>query len=371
MGRSQLISAAAASLFLALFAGLAADARADNYYQDPTSTGNTIDHRSKNGHDEIAWKGPRVIVRGNTTNSDYYYCIGADVPTRWVAVADDADSANRSFTSTSDAYGANKFGYSYYSVTTTNWSSSDINIRVVSACTDDLNGNTFPYVTGTFIDWLFPWIYHLFHPDAKLPGQDEFDWLVQHALGWGSGGSASSATAGRARSTATHRKGGRRFALRNGSNTVTLRFKQPKGSRRPPAIYLATQPAGAHCAARRMHTSVIDGVGSAVLTLACHGVTRGTTARFKIRKAIRRNIRLDKGDGTLRIHLDKPPGKVEPLVYVNARPADTPCRVRHRHLDKTRTTLDLRIDVHCGRVSRKAVGRIYVGGLLAPDVPVP
>ena len=357
--------AAVAALACAI---LAADAKADTYYFDPRPPpdGNIIATRHKPGYplatggmvpaaNEYSWGGPRVIVRGNTTNTDYYDC--SRPPTRWIAVADDAESATRSFTSTSDAYLVHGVGNSRFNVTTTNWSSSDINIRVVSACTSDYTGTLFPYVTGTFLDWLPAAEKQLLSRNLD----DYLEWLVDKAFGWDTSFAATASTAPAA--AASHR--GTRFALRNGKNRIAVSFKQPRRGRRPPSFYLTTSPAAADCSARRMHTAVMDGAGGMVLTLSCDGVRKGATGRLRIRKAIRRTFRLREGDGTVKIHLDKPPGRIEPLVYLRTRRAKAACKVRDRKLRLGRRTFDLRIDAHCGRVGRRAVGKLYVGGLLA------
>jgi hypothetical protein len=93
-------------------------------------------------------------VKGWTTNTDTYECPADQSVTNWMAVADDAFSATLSFTSTSDAYFASPWGDSYL-VTTTNRSSGQINIRVVSSCTDDLT--LFPYITDVLCEYAEEW----------------------------------------------------------------------------------------------------------------------------------------------------------------------------------------------------------------------
>ncbi len=347
---------------LATCAGLAADARADDYYTNPALAkdgGNVVSSRYRGNSLEYAWKGPRVIVQGNSTNSDYYYCLGADSPTNWAVVADDEASASLSFTSTSDAVFANDQRRNWYSVTTTNWSPYHVNIRVLSSCTN--NTSVFGYNAGPVFEWLDEWISWL----LKEGPEGVFKYLLNKAFGW-EDGSASSAHASSASVAATAARNGRkRFALRNGTNRISLGFKQPPSSRRPPAIYFTTKPASADCKAESMHANVHDGSGGLLLELDCRGVGRGDFARLKVRKAIRRNFKLVKGAGEVDINLDKPPGKVEPLVYLSSRPANEPCKIRDHDLDLGRRTVDLAIEAHCGKVSRGAIGRLYVGGLLA------
>ena len=96
-------------------------------------------------------------------------------------------------------------------------------------------------------------------------------------------------------------KRGNRFALRNGTNVIGLRFTRPEGTRRPPAVYLSTRPARATCSARRMHLTVRHGLGELALTLRCRGLKRGSAARVRIGEPIRKTFRLRKGDGTIRV----------------------------------------------------------------------
>lgn len=349
----------AVAVSLAACAGLAPEARADYYRYDWTQE---ITERSKrytiwgtgeerHGY-EVAYKGPRVIVRGSTTNSDTYECPGVDSVSSWMAVADDPDSASRSFTSASTAAVASQLGGSYL-VTTTNWSADDINIRVVSSCTNDWIA--YPYFTKSLVEYLEDWVAGL------LQGTPDWVALVVKSFAWFS--SASRASSGEAPVQAE--RAGNVFRLRDGTNRLALSFRQSRHSRRPPAIYLATNPSAADCRARRLHVPVIDGSGAALIELRCHGLKRGATARVTIRKGIRRTFPLHEGKGTMHIRLDKPPGTVEPLVHLSTRPSNAPCRtVRHR-LRLTRTTMDLRLAGRCGRAARDAVGALYVGGLLA------
>jgi len=353
----HLLAVAAA---LAAYAGRAPDARADYYLYDWTDE---ITERSQrytvpftndeNYAYEVAYKGPRVIVRGSTTNSDTYECPGQDSVTNWMAVADDPASATRSFTSTSTAAVAQS-GDSYL-VTTTNWSADDINLRVVSSCTNDIF--KYGYFSKSLVEYLEDWVAGL------LDGTPDWVALVLKSFAWFSTASHSSTAAAPVQAD----RAGNVFRLHNGTNRLALSFRHPRHSRRPPAIYLATNPSGADCRARRMHVPVIDGSGAALIDLRCRGLKRGATARLTIRKGIRRTFRLHEGRGTMRVRLDKPPGTVEPLVHLSTRPTNAPCRtVRHR-LRLTRRTMDLRLDGRCGRAARDAVGALYVGGLLAAD----
>jgi hypothetical protein len=362
------MSARHAGLVLGLFValvtatGLASDASADFY---PAQSEDELRSRSKtlngNTYYDTAYAGPPVVVRGSTTNTDSYQCNYGAI-SNWAAVAGDLPSAYRSFTSVSNAYAKWQFGSipTRFSVTTTDWSTDDINIRVVYSCTG--NSDLFPYATGNFL-WDFGnWV-------AGLFGRHK-NWhdLINGLFGWGSDPARASFAVGMAGDAEGQRARdeGNRFELENGRNELVLNFEHPLRSRRPPAFFLSTDPADADCEARRMHVPVIEGNGTATLTLRCRGLEAGATARLTIRESIRRSFRLGQGDGTVRVHLDKPPGKVEPLVHIATRPAHQPCRVLDHKLDVDRTEMDLTVDAHCKRVERGAKGVLYVGGLLAP-----
>ncbi len=359
---------------LVTFIGLTADAGADFYpgsydteINSRTRTANLLGGGTITGR-ETAYLGPQVIVRGDTTNTDSYQC-GHGSATNWVAVPADASSATRSFTSSSNAYVKQALGSNptRFTVTTTDWSSRDINIRVIYSCTSETA--LFPYggYTGSPLLALGKWISNLFR------GRASWDAAVGEGFGWYNDTRTSSsrgagATAAAGESAATQQMSltrGKRIKLRNGTNHLRLHFKHPKSSQRPPAILFSTQPADADCVARRLHVPVIDGRGLVNLKLRCRGLERGTTARLKIRKSITRKFPLGEGEGTVRVRLDKPPGKVEPLVHVRAHPADAPCRVLDRKLDTGRRELDLELDLHCGRGARRARGELYIGGLIA------
>jgi hypothetical protein len=350
----------------AIFTGLAADARADLYSfsQDGRVTSRTVPYLDHTGTAQTAldfgYKGPRVTVQANTTNKDTYSCPiaknYAETFSSWVAVADDLSTFDLvSFSSTSDIYF--RADQSYIGISTTNVSWSGAYIRVVASCTPD--PSVIPY-TPAAGDYLDAW-HHSLNPGVYP--RPALDWagLIRNAFSWGKASArASSATA--VRSARKHRQ---TFALRNGANTLSVRFSHPRTTQRPPAFYLSTQPANAACRTTGLHSAVIDGVGSAHVRLRCRGLARGATAQVKVRQAVRRTFRLRKGKGSVQVRLRKPPGSVKPLVHLSTRPANTPCKVLRRGLRLERTTFDVRMDGHCGRVARGAVGEIAIGGLLA------
>jgi hypothetical protein len=309
---------------------------------------------------ERAYKGPRVFVRGYSTNSDTYQCAKDDEQVNgWVAVANDLLSNKRSFTSTSTAY----LGQAPpYSVTTTNWSEGGVNLRVVSACTPD--PNAFPYHLS-YGPYNYAWIASLWS------GAADYVKLVRTAFKWDAAGTravrAAPSPPALAPLVPAAAPSGNRYALRNGVTTLDLTFRQPRGDRRPPAIYYSTQPATAGCEAQRMPVTVVDGFGTLHLVLHCHGLQPGASAKLLVRPAIRRTFLLRRGSGSGRIHLDKPPGRVAPLVFLGAGSA--PCTITRNGLRLARRTMDLRIEGRCGAVQPGARGELAVGGLIAADRP--
>ncbi len=350
---------------LLISATLAAEAQGNLYpfTQDGRITSRKVPYLDHTGTAQTAldfgYKGPKVIVGGSSTNKDTYSCPIAgnyfETFSSYVGVSADYATSDLNFGSSSDIYF--RADWSYIGISTTNWSRDDADIRVVASCTPD--GSVIGY-TGASGDYLKAWLDSLFRT-AGTSREPDYAGLVRNAFSWG----AATARASSVGAIQAARKPGNRFALRNGANTLTLRFNHPPRTRRPPAIYLSTRPANAACRTTRLQTTVNDGAGSAQLGLRCRGLSRGATAQLKIRRAIRRTFRLRAGKGSVRVRLRKPPGSVEPLVHVSARPAKTPCKVRRHRVRLARATFTLRLDGHCGRVKRGAVGEIAVGGLLA------
>lgn len=345
---------------------LAPDVRADAYVGADliTSRDNNDAYPGVTYH-EWVYKGPRVFVQGQSINRDTYQCApwGGQNANNWVAVADDTETSGLSFTSTGTSNVSDS--RQYYAVITWNWSDTTAHIRVMTSCTD--HSGVFP-TTASYGDYLSRWTASLW------AGKPDFVCLVNNAFKWGGcGGYPAQQRSFRAVApplvelTQVARPEGNTFALVNGSNSLDLIFRQPRGSLRPPAIYYSTTPANAGCAARRMGVPVNDGFGSVHLVLRCSGLRPGATAKLRIGPSIKRTFRLSKGTGSGRVHLDKPPGRVRPLVYVGTRPATAPCTVRSRRTHMARRTVDLRITGHCDRVTHGTRGELFVGGLLAED----
>lgn len=320
-------------------------------------------------HDyEKAYKGPKVWVQGQSVNRDTYQCAhfdnemnyfkGDQIVNDWVAVPDDVQSSKLSFRS-NGTFTVGTFA-PYNTVYTWNWSDTTAHIRVITSCTNDNDAYPGYYTYGNYLE---DWIASLW------AGTPDFVCLVQEAFQWSGCGSPAVGRAARAvaplgKVTQAARPEGNTFALVNGSNTLELRFRMPRTSLRPPAIYFSTKPAAADCVSRRMGVQVNDAFGYTHLVLRCSGLGTGATAQLKVRPGILRTFRLHEGKGSGRVHLDKPPGSVKPLVYVGTRPPTTPCTIRSRKLRMARRTFDLRISSRCGHIAQHEVGELFVGGLL-------
>lgn len=354
------VAQAAASIAMVAASVLSAGASANVY---PASDADLV---ASNGDDERAYKGPRVYVQGQSPNSDSFQCARqkTEYANNMVAVADDLQTTKLSFTSTSTL---SLLGYgNYVAVITWNWSDTTAHIRVVTSCTEDVD--RYPGAS-TYGDYYRSWLASL------TAGTPNYVCLAREAFRWSTCGlppgrrafAALAAPTPLAPLTPASRPGGNTYALANGTNTLAMAFRQPRGSLRPPAIYYSTRPAAARCVAQRLHVPVSNGYGYLELKLQCAGLKPGATAKLRLRPAIRRTFRLRAGDGAGRVHLDKPPGAVEPLVFLGTHPATAPCRIRSRRLRMASRTLDLRIVGHCGRVKPGTRGELAVGGLIAED----
>jgi hypothetical protein len=365
----------AAALALAAYAVVTSDARANFYPFDGRSP---IVSRTANGATDAAYAGPEFRVY-NGTSTDTYECPlvsgGGGVHstvTDYLAVVTDLfarDQAGNEAWSSDLGYSvgsdASLSAGDTFHVTVTSWYPNGLVMHLLASCTTDYN--VFPYHYGSYGPYLDHW-------NASLQAQrPDFVTLVQQAFNWGSTGMSAnpaSAVAASARS----RRPGTRFALHNGTNAIRMPFGQVARSaraltisKRPPAIYLSTRPAGAHCRAKQLQVPVINGSGTVSLNLQCHGLKSGASARVRVHKAIQRSFALHKGEGRFNIHLDKPPGTIPPFVYVSTHPAKTPCSVVHRKVHLRPRTLDLHMVARCKQVPRKATGTLYVGGLLAAN----
>jgi hypothetical protein len=372
----------ALALALATYVALASDARA-NYY--PLQGTTPLASRSASGASEFAYVGPEVIATSSGgASTDGYDCPAGQAVTNYLAVvthigpedpddpvADQPWNSDLSYDVESDA-SVVAAGHTFH-VTILVWAGPVVQrMHVLVTCGTDYN--VFPYQHGEYGPYLDAWNAELQRvcdrSCSDQPSFPDYSVLVRTAFHWATMGepanpaSASTAVAASPRAS-RGRRGGGRFALHNGTNQIGMKFRKARNPR-PPAIYLS-RLANRHCRATQLQVPVISGSGTLSLQLQCHGLKRGAHARLTIRKAIQRSFHLHQGTGRLNIHLDKPPGKVSPFVYVSTHPAKAPCRAVHRKVRFRPRTLDLHLVARCERVPRKATGTLYVGGLLAAN----
>lgn len=264
----------------------------------------------------------------------------------WAVVGDVADSADRNFQPWSTGSG------NQITVHVTNLSfSATVYLRLAGSCTTAPLQFPYPppagssYPPGAFQsywDGVF---------SAGSPGPTQYAGLIQRAFCWSAAFPGCSTGAP---------QGTGRFALHNGTNTISLRFRNP-GMTRPPAIRLA---GAAGCTARRLRLSVQGHSGNLRLKLRCRELKRGAAARVRITKPVRRNFRLRHGSGSIRVQLAKPPGTVKPDASLAYGRANRSCRSVGSRLRLKSRTFDLRVDARCGRAAGNAVAHLYIGGLL-------
>ncbi len=306
------------------------------------------------------------------TSFDRYHCPASEGMSGYIVPPDDGGSHGRSYSVTNNASeGANVFP-----VWVTSWSGGELHYRVAATCTN--NTRVFRYYdpeSWAYGDWMPYWTKALFTAggDPRSPTAAEYGGLLGRSLCWNVAntgcpqvflGIAGHAAPARVRA----RRGGNRFALRNGTNRISLTFQHTAGnehtaqSRRPPAVRLAGAPG---CRVRRMSLVVHNGQGEVELVLRCARQKRGASARVRVTKPLRGSFRLRNGTRTVRVKLGKPPGKVESLVHVSYGRKHTPCKAVRNRERFTKRTAGLTMTVRCGRSAGNARAHLYFGGLLA------
>ena len=135
-------------------------------------------------------------------------------------------------------------------------------------------------------------------------------------------------------------RGAGQFALHNGTDAISLSFRDPH-SARPPAIHEAA-PSG--CTVRGMQAVVEQGSGHLRLVLRCRAVRDGAAVRVRLAKPLRRSFRLHHGNGSIRVRLAKPPGPAEPLSYLDYGQANKSCSVVRSQVRDHSRTFDLRVE---------------------------
>ena len=303
---------------------------------------------------DYGYRGPRFIVTRGGTSSDEYFCPSGQTVSRWLVVADDATSNHRAVAYETDLV----FTEPKFRIYATNWSLVKVNLRLAASCTDDEGAFSYrsPLRFG-YGDYQAYWDQQF--TSGGQPDTAAYAGLIRRAFCW------SPPVWPGCASTTEPPQETKRFALRNGTNSVSLTFTHRAG-RRPPAVHLAGAD---RCRARRMHLSVHNRLGHLRLALRCRGVKQGATARVRIGKAIVRSFPLRRGSGTLGVHLAKPGGTVEPYVHVSYGREGTPCGSVRPRLRLRSRSLSLRVNARCGRVAGNARGRLYVGGLLTTQTP--
>jgi hypothetical protein len=343
-------------LALAAIGGFAPAASADDYrLADPIVQRTRSEPLRPNVvATDYGYRGPRFVVTRGGTSSDEYFCPSGQTVTRWLVVADDATSNHRAVAYETDLV----FTEPQFRIYATNWSLVKVNLRLAASCTDD--EGAFPYRSPRewgYGDYQGYWDQQF--AGGGEPGTAAYAGLIQRAFCW-----TPPAWPGCA-STAEPPKGTKRFALRNGTNSVSLTFSHRTG-RRPPAVHLA---GAERCRTQRMRLSVHNRLGHLRLALRCRGVKQGATASVRVGKAIVRSFRLRRGSGTSQVHLAKPRGTVEPYMHVSYGARRTPCGSVRPRLRLRPRSLSLRVNARCGRVAGNATGRLYVGGLLTTQTP--
>ncbi|ADB52847.1 hypothetical protein Cwoe_4433 [Conexibacter woesei DSM 14684] len=315
------------------------------------------------------------------TSSDSYVCPNGQRITGEAVIGDDVISQNT-------GWGVSSSGIlsTTTNVDVRNWSLHGIHYRVAVKCATDWL--FFPlYADGCgpgIIDGYFDsdlarhcqpigdysawWISRLEAVGGAAQAKDYAELLKQvftgRPISRAAGGPAVTAAAVQTGAVVQARPGGNRFALHNGTNRVSMTFRFRRGSRRPPAIFMK---GGTGCRSERMRTSVWNAVGRVELLLNCQGLKPESAVRLTIGRAIVRHFGLGKGVGKIRVHLDKPPGSVEPYASLSYGRAQSTCKNAGHQLRLQPRKLDLRVTVRCGGAARGATGSLYVGGLLAAD----
>jgi hypothetical protein len=350
-GRGTRVAGVALVVALVSCVGLASIARANTY----KLSGSLVQRQAPSGNFDYGYRGPQFNVSFLGTSSDTYVCpviptIGPSSVSNWVVVGDIADSADRDFSASSTGSGHQ------INIDVVDWSLKTVYLRAAISCTT--SPSEFPYNPPNCIDdptncfyppgVYLPFWYGVFK--AGQPGVTQYAELVKRAFCWSSTypGCATGAP-----------KPTRRFALHNGTDTIDLTFRDLNGAR-PPAIRLV---GAANCTVRRMAVAVENGAGHLRLVLGCRRLTRSAAVRVRFVNPVRRDFRLRRGNGSIRVRLSKPPGTAQPLVYLTYGRANK-CRNVVTRLRVGSRTFDLRVNARCGRVAGSAMAHLYIGGLL-------
>jgi Carboxypeptidase regulatory-like domain len=157
--------------------------------------------------------------------------------------------------------------------------------------------------------------------------------------------------------------------VRNGvwSFTVRLAHRNPLV---PPLVLYDAHPANLDCSAIFFDYRVSQlaanekAIGTVRLRMRCKHVPVGARISLRLRDPIVRRVPIRRSTGRVAFSLDKPPGRVRPLVSLRAERIGGRCRTRGARLRIRRLRLDFASGVTCERVTRRSTAVLMIGGLL-------
>jgi hypothetical protein len=152
-----------------------------------------------------------------------------------------------------------------------------------------------------------------------------------------------------------------------GSFTVSLADGNPP---EPPLVLYDPHPANLDCSATHFGYSVSQldpnqtAIGTLSLRMRCKHVPAGARISLKLRDPIVLRVPIRRSRGRVAFSLDKPPGRVLPLVSLRTYRIGGPCRTQGATLRVRRLRLDFTSGVTCGRLTRHSTAVLTIGGLL-------
>ena len=159
------------------------------------------------------------------------------------------------------------------------------------------------------------------------------------------------------------------LAVHNGVGSFMVRLAHGTPPE-PPVVLYETHPANLDCRATYFDYSVTQltpnrtALGTLQLRLRCNHVPAGARVRLKLRDPIVLRVPIRRSSGRVAFSLDKPPGRVLPLVRLRTNRIGGPCRTRGTRLRIRRLRLDITSGVTCGRPLRRYTAVLSIGGLL-------
>lgn len=328
--------------------GSASIARANIYYlsnpigERPAPTGGT-DHIYVGPEFSVGFAGSKSPFP--ETSTDAYYCPPSEVFSGFVVAAADAASNEDHWDYTLPNRPAlpGPFGPDHLRLEVTNWSfqtrhRNSTNLRLIASCTAGAPDAPLRPPTGSYQSWY----------DEHV-GQGAWAELYERAYCWQPYCGGVSAT-----------QNVSRIALHNGTNTISTTLTRQSPTL-PPAIHLTGADG---CTAQRNGLQGGDRSDELSLVLECTGIKPGAEARLSVAKAHRVDIPLRHGNGSIHVELAKPPGTIDPPMYLGYGPDHEPCRSVSNQIRVRSRTFDIRINARCGPAAGDQVAHLYVGGLL-------